>query len=388
MLRGEGKEVGVMGGDGIFKRHITRRQFVAGSVVTAAAAVSFGMGACDPALLRRIQQTKDGVSPHHRVFVWQFASDGALDDIASALQGKNIGVVIKSHDGVDWMSTYDHAPDAITGAARLRNVGLYFEDRGIPFHAWCVVKGVDPLREAQMAADVLAAGARSLTIDLEGYSGFWSGSPADAIAYGNELRRLNAFGRVDISIDARPWRLGDVPLREFVAFTDGIWPQLYWDTFNTSDNVNGYNGAGFPVPSGGITPEFLVESTQRILAPFEREILPAGQGAASDPGTWPRFAHRSWELGMPQLVVWRLGVTRHETIAYLAENPPGVEPQAPPPTPTPAATTRTATPTKTKTPTKTPTRTATRTPTPQAATATRTPTPLVPTATSSPIPTP
>jgi hypothetical protein len=238
-----------------------------------------------------------------------------------------------------------------------------------------------------MAADVLAAGARSLTIDLEGYSGFWLGSPADAVAYGNELRRINPFGRVDISIDARPWRLGDVPLHEFVGFTDGIWPQLYWDTFNTPGNVDGYNGSGFPVPPGGITPEFLLDATQRILAPFEREILPAGQGAASDPATWPRFAHRSWELGIPQLVVWRLGVTRRETIEYLAENPPGVEPQAPPPTPTATANTKTktATPTKTKTPTKTPTRTATRTGTPTSA---MTPTPLVSTATSSPIPTP
>lgn len=378
----EGKEVGAMGGHSIFGRTLTRRQFVAGSAA-AAAAVSLGLSECDPALLRRVEQAKNGINPHHRAFVWQFASDGALDDIAARLQGTNIGVVIKSHDGLDWMSTYDHAPDAITGAQRLKNVGLYFEDRGIPFHAWCVVKGTDPVREAQLAAEVLATGARSLTIDLEGYAGFWSGSPADAIAYGNELRRLNPFGRVDISIDARPWRLGDVPLREFVAFTDGIWPQLYWDTFNTSDNVNGYNQAGLPVGSGGITPEFLVESTQRILAPFEREILPAGQGAASDPATWPRFAHRSWELGMPQLVVWRLGVTRPETIAYLAANPPGVEPQAPPPTPTATTNrrTRTPTPTKTRTPTRTATPSKTPTPTSAPATATGTPTPLASTAT-------
>lgn len=381
-----------MGSHGIFDRRINRRQFVSGAAVTAAAAaVSLGVGECDPALIRKIQQNKDGVFPHHRAFVWQFASDGALDDVAAAVQGTGVGVTLKSHDGLDWMATYDHHPDAITGAQRLRNVGRYFEDRGIPFHAWCVVKGIDPEREAQMAAEVLAAGARSLTLDLEGYAGFWVGTPDDAVRYGTELRRLSPFGRVDISIDARPWRLGDVPLREFVAFTDGIWPQLYWDTFNTPGNVDGYNGSGFPVPPGGITPEFLLDAVRHSLAPFQREVIPAGQGAAADPATWPRFAHRAWELGMTQLAVWRLGVTRAETMQYLGANPPGVEPKAPPPTPTPTINnkTKTATPTKTKTATATktpsPTRTITGTPT---NTATRTSTPTSLAATFTPTPTP
>ena len=384
-----------MGGRGILDHQFSRRRFIAASSLTAGVALAgLGLGPCDPALIRRIQQNKNGVSPHHRAFVWQFVSDGSLNAIATQLQGKGIGVVLKTHDGLDWMSTYDHSPDAISGVDRLRNVARYFEDRGIPFHAWCVVKGADPEREAQMAADVLAAGARSLTLDLEGYSGFWIGSADDAIRFGNELRRLSPFGRVDISIDARPWRLHDVPVREFVAFSDGIWPQLYWDTFATPDNVDGFNAAGYPVPAAGITPEFLLDATQKLLAPFEREVLPVGQGAASEPGTWPRFAHRAWELGMTQLVDWRLGVTADETIRYLAENPPGVEPKAPPPTPTATVNSRTqtATPTKTKTatrtpsPTRTPATTATPTNTSLPATATRTPTVLP--ATATPMPTP
>jgi hypothetical protein len=387
MCEGTGKEVGAMGGHNTLDQAITRRRFLAASAATAgAAAVSLGIGQCDPLLIRRLQQNKNPQAPAHRIFVWQFSSDGALQDVASALAGKGLAVVLKSHDGLDWMATYDHSPDAITDATRLHNVAQYFEDRRIPFHAWCVVKGIDPEREAQMCADVLAAGARSLTIDLEGYSGFWQGSPDDATRFGSALRSLSPFGRVDISIDPRPWRLSDVPLNEFVALSDGIWPQLYWDTFNTPGNVDGYNAAGFPVPASGITPEFLLDATERILAPFERDVLPAGQGAASDPITWPRFAHRAWELKMTQIVLWRFGVARAETIQYLADNPPGVEPKAPPPTPTPTAGrgSRTPSPTKTRTATRTPspTRTMTGTPTPS-----RTPTPPLP-ATAAPTLTP
>jgi hypothetical protein len=350
-------------GGGILERNVNRRRFLGGSAATlaGAAAMSLGLGQCDPALIRRLKQNENPQAPHHTVWAWQFSADGALDVMASALAGKGLGVLIKSHDGLDWMSKYDHAPDAITDAQRLHNVAMYFEDRGIPCHAWCVPKGIDPEREAQMAADVLATGVRSLVLDLEGSSGFWVGTPDDATRYGQALRQLNPFGRVDVSIDPRPWRINLAPMAEVVPYIDAIWPQLYWDTFNTQANVDGYNGSGYPVPPGGITPEFLIDATARVLAPYERDIIPIGQAATSNPVSWQLFAHRAWEQRMPSISLWRLGVSRAETLQYLADNPPGVEPKAPPPTPTPPK--GTSTPTRTPTRTPKPTRTATRTPT-------------------------
>jgi cell division septation protein DedD len=277
------------------------------------------------------------------------------------------------------MSKYDHHGDAISSAGRASNVGRYLEDRGIPYHAWCVVKGIDPEREAEMCADILNGGARSVVIDLEGASGFWTGSAADAERFGTRLRSLSPYGRVDISVDARPWRVNLVPMVPFVSMSDAIWPQLYWETFNTSGNHDGYRNAGFTIPAEGITPEFLIDATAQILAPFERPIIPIGQGATATDG-WPRFAHRAWERGQYELSVWRLGVTANEIIGYLGANAPGTEPIAPPPTATPTSNkTATKTPSPTKTPrtptatrTASPTRTATRTPTPDPSTATAT----------------
>ncbi len=367
-----------MRSDSVLQRTLTRRRFIAASAVTAgAAAVTLGLGPCDPRLVRQIQQAKDAPAAHHTVWVWQFSADGALEAIASALQGKGIGVVLKTHDGIEWMSKYDTAPDAINGVDRVRRVASYFEDRGIPFHAWAVPKGVDPLREAQMAADVLAGGARSLVLDLEGSSGFWVGTPDDARAYGDELRRLTPYGRVDISIDPRPWRINLVPMTEFVAMSDGIWPQLYWDTFDTPGNVDGYTAAGYAPGGGRMTPEFLLETTQKVLRVYERDVIPVGQGATADPTTWARFAHHAWDLKMYSISDWRLGVTSTDTLRYLSENPPGQEPKAPPATPTPTVNktaTRTAPPTRTPQQTNTPTRTppATSTPVPATSTATKT----------------
>jgi hypothetical protein len=374
----------MMRSDSILERALTRRRFIAASAVTAgAAAISLGIGPCDPRLIRKAQQDKEAQAPLHTIWTWQFSADGTLAAIASALKDTGLGVVVKTHDGIEWMSKYDTAPDAITGVDRVRNVARYFEDRGIPFHAWAVPKGVDPPREAQMAADVLAAGPRSLVLDLEGSSGFWVGTPDDAQRYGDELRRLSPYGRVDISIDPRPWRINMVPMTQFVAMSDGIWPQLYWDTFDTPGNVEGYTSAGYPPPGGGITPEFLLEATQKVLKPYEREVIPVGQGAAADPVTWARFAHHAWDLGMPMISDWRFGVTAEATLKYLSDNPPGPEPKAPPPTPTPSPNkTPSATPTKTPKATKTPTRTPSASSTPMPATATSTPVPASSTATA------
>jgi len=359
---------------GILDHGMSRRRFLQAAAVTAgAAALTLANTQCDPALIRRIQQQKTAMPHRHRAWVWQFASDGRPEQIAANLAANDIAVLLKTHDGIEWMSTYDHSPSAISGPAKVEAVAKLFERAGVPFHAWSVIKGIDPVQEAQMAADVLSAGARSLTLDLEGSSGFWLGSRDDALRFGDELRRRTPFGRVDISIDPRPWRINLVPMDEFVAITDGIWPQLYWDTFDTPGNIDGYHGSGYPTGVNGMTPEFLIDVTAQILAPYQREVIPVGQGAASDPATWPRFAHAAWAADMPQVSIWRYGVTPYETLVYFGDNPPGKEPKAPPATPTPSPT-RTHTPSPTRTVRAT--RTPSVTPTPSAtATATGTPTP-------------
>jgi hypothetical protein len=374
-------------GNGILDKGWSRRKFIAASAVTAGAA-AFSLGAqCDPALIRKLQQEKNPRPPHHKVWVWQFSTDSEPDQIAANLGANGLGIVMKTHDGLDWMSRYDRSSNAVDGPRQVEKLANLFENRGVPFHAWSVIKGIDPAREAQMVADVLNAGARSLVLDLEAGAGFWAGTRDSALQFGDHLRRLTPFGRVDISIDARPWRMHLVPMPEFVAMSDGIWPQLYWDTFNSSGNFDGYRNAGYPTGSGGMSPEFLLDTTWSLLANYNREVIPVGQGAAVDPNTWARFTRRAWELGQGSVSVWRYGVTRYETLAYLGENPAGHAPQPPKPTPRASATTqgtatRTHTPSKTARPTRTHTPTRTRTMTP---TRTGTPTPTSVPVTNTPL---
>ena len=74
-----------------------------------------------------------------------------------------------------------------------------------------------------------------------------------------------------------------LPIKEFASFSDEILPQSYWRTFNTSANYEKFAQAGYPVPAEGITPEFLITVTNKVLAPYGLPIRHVGQGASPTP---------------------------------------------------------------------------------------------------------
>lgn len=267
---------------------------------------------------------------HHLVWVWQFSTDGEPDVVGARLRDHGLGIIHKTHDGVSWMSRYDKSSYAVDGPRQIEVLARYFEDAGVPFHAWCVVHGTDPKREAEMAAEALNAGARSLYLDIEPYAGFWRGSPADAVQYGEELRRLAPDAKVVLSIDPRPWAVEKTPMAEFVSFCNAIAPQNYWRTFDTSGNVRRFTESGFKPPEQGITPEFLQTVADSVLTPFGLPILEVGQGDTQDGGEWQRYIDGAFERGADYVTVWRYGTTREPVFTTLRDKPAKQPPVAPP----------------------------------------------------------
>lgn len=294
--------------------------------LAAASYVALGNVGCDPAVIRRVRQSESRTSPRHSVWIWQFSIDGAAGDMAAVLAAHHLAAVVKTHDGTEWMASYDHVDGAIAGPEDVARVAAVFENAGVPFHAWSVVKGIDPAREAEMAAQVLDAGARSITLDLEPGEGFWAGTGEGALAFGAALRARHEFARVDVSIDPRPWKMLEVPLGEFATFCDGIRPQLYWDLFDDIHHANAYSLMGHTPEARGITPEFLVSATRELLAPFDRWVIPIGAGDPLYADAWPRFMRAAWEHQMPEVSVWRYGTTSADVLNALAEYPPMSEP--------------------------------------------------------------
>ncbi|MBI2911447.1 MAG: LysM peptidoglycan-binding domain-containing protein [Chloroflexi bacterium] len=260
----------------------------------------------------------------HMAWVWHFGDDdgdGTPEALRAKLAAHRMSVAVKTHDGTEWMSRYDRTPHSVTGPPRIAQLARFFEEGGVPFHAWCVVKGRQPIREAAMAAAALSAGARSIIIDLEPYDLFWTGTRADALAFGRELRRLHPRGWIQTSIDPRPWNLDPCPMAEFATFSDVLVPQLYWDLFNTRSNHRLFAEYGFPLGPEGVTPAFLLDMTARLLGKYKLPIHPAGQGDVRDVGAWRDFIRGALSRGMEAVSVWRADNTPTEVYRSLVDNP-------------------------------------------------------------------
>ena len=317
-------------------RRIPRRRFLAGLAGTAAALALHPAGVLArrglPSPAPRTAPARANVNNPaldgqltHLAWVWQFRHDGDREEIRDVLALHGLGIALKTHDGTTWMSAYDSSPHTVSGPESISELTGFFESGGVPFHAWYNAHGVDPVTEAQMASDVLGAGARSLFIDLEAHRGFWRGTPESAVTLGAELRRLRPNSWLSTSIDPRPWEIGRIPLTEFAAFTDEIAPQVYWSDFRTSANLNRFRREGFdPGPLGveGITPGFVLAAAVERLEPFGLPIHPIGDGSVEAADGWTEFLDESFAIESQSVSVWRLGNVEPGILQLLKETPP------------------------------------------------------------------
>ncbi len=261
----------------------------------------------------------------HMAWVWQFSTDGKPEVIREKLAAHGLGIALKTHDGVTWMSKYDTSPASVSGPKRIAELAEFFEAGGVPFHAWAVVHGSEPAREATMAADVLRAGARSIALDLESYRGFWTGTPAGARLYGDVLRAAQPDKGVITTIDARPWEMDRIPLKEFSGFSDAIAPQVYWSDFSTPANITKYWIAGEIPGSEGVTARFALDVAAKRIHALGLPIHPIGPGLVTDSSAWTSFIERSFLHEAHSLSTWRFGTTNPAVFAILRDNPPRVD---------------------------------------------------------------
>jgi len=243
------------------------------------------------------------------VWVWKFSADGSPEVIREDLAANALGMLLKTNDGTSWMTRFDATEHAVTGPGQVEKLARFYEDAGVPFHAWFVAQGLDPIYEARMASDVLSAGARSIYIDLEPAEGafYWQGTPYDALVFGEELRRLSPNAIVTVAPDARPWQMPKVPILEYLSFSNRVAPQSYWATFNSPTNLRYLGEHGFNVGPEGFTPELVVEVARATFGFAGLPIDPIGQGA-SPPDHWQRFMSASAASNMGPVSLWRYGV--------------------------------------------------------------------------------
>jgi len=312
-----------VGGGGLAALALLKTPGLGGSTASAASATAAPAAA--------------GVAPGPLAWVWRFKEDGSPEAIRSLLAEHGVGVLLKVFDGTSWMARYDQSsPMPMRGPESVRAAADFFESAGVPFHAWCVVNGHDPITEARMASQVLDAGARTITFDLELPEGtnYWQAGPAEARILGEEMRRLQPNAYLSVAPDARPWQVESLPMAEFAAFCNDICPQTYWHIFDTPANHRLLARHGFPVGPDGVTPELILDATMASLGRHGKPVRPIGQGN-SNAGWWQRFADHANRLGMSNLSTWRFGNTAADVWPVLSSTNSALQVSAPVPEPEP-----------------------------------------------------
>ena len=182
--------------------------------------------------------------PKHLVWVWQWNADAEPQVVAPKLRDNGLAVAMKTHDGLEWMSKYDKSKYAVSGPAQVATLARYFEDAGVPFHAWAVVKNEDKMRKRAWPWR-LQSGRPQLILDVEpGTASGWA-PPGRALAYGRSSSAWpqskishNRRAAVDAQAAAERIRLvlGRDPAAELRAHVQ------------YSANYEKFAQAGYPVP--------------------------------------------------------------------------------------------------------------------------------------------
>ncbi len=233
--------------------------------------------------------------------VWQFNRDypGAEpNDLNLPIKT----VYIKTHDGTDWMSTYDPNPNAVSGPDQLRNLISSYSFQGIDVAAWFVPYGADIEGQVQRAKEVIDTGVKGLYADVEPFSGFCNQSCGLlAEQFWKRLRAERPNALLGVTYDPRTQWQEPAALSAWLSVADVAAPDCYWESF-AGQGVWGDPGACL----------LQAHADLKALTPGRNvEFAPMLQGDTSGPRM--RVAlDTALSLGAERVSLWRRGVVPAE----------------------------------------------------------------------------
>ncbi len=264
------------------------RLLVALVAVVLAAVLSTGPSSADP-------------PPEVEPIIWQLNRDYPEGSPADADLSIST-VYIKTHDGSDWMSTYDQHPLAVSGPQSIQTLINIYGEQGIDVAAWFVPKGTDYETQVAMALQVIDAGVTALYADLEPFAGFcYKDCAALATNFWSRVRQERPSARLGVIYDPRPWWWEQSATSLWFGNADVALPMCYWET---------YAGQGaFGDPAGCVTQ---AKADLAKLSPGRSlEYLPILQGD-STPERVELALDAAIRSGALKASLWRRGVVSND----------------------------------------------------------------------------
>lgn len=176
-----------------------------------------------------------------KIGIWQWKGDVIAEDSVEGIVRtiKNWAPVItqvwvKTTDGTNWQGEFDTDRNlAIDNVASVDKWVRILEANGMEFHAWAVVKGEDVVAEADRIIEVCnRPGVRSMVLDVEPFSGFWTVGPDPIRPLMTRIRRgVGGRFHIGMAVDPRPQHKPRIYPDEWRPFINSVHLQVYWNTF-------------------------------------------------------------------------------------------------------------------------------------------------------------
>ncbi len=179
-----------------------------------------------------------------KIAIWHWKgnsiSEETIEDVVRTIKQWSPNVTqlwVKTSDGENWMGEFDTDRDlAIDSVASVDKWVRVLSANGMEFHAWAVVKGQDIVAEADRIIEVCnRPGVKSMVLDVEPYSGFWTVGKDPIRPLMTRIRRgVGGRFHIGMAVDPRPQHKAAIFPEEWRPFVNSVHLQLYWETFQRS----------------------------------------------------------------------------------------------------------------------------------------------------------
>lgn len=235
-------------------------------------------------------------------FVWQLTKDYP-EDTPSDTELPISRVLVKTHDGTDWMSTYDEHPNAISGPGALQTIKNVYSAQGIEVVAWFVPKTNDVATQLAMARAVIDTGVTALYADVEPFAGFCTPNCEYlAETFWKQLRQQRPNATLGVIYDPREQWIEAEAAPQWLKYADVALPMCYWESF--------YGQGAWADPAGCVIQGYYGLRAMADIDDMAYE--PALQGDAT-PARFTKALDAALDLGSERVTVWRRATVKPET---------------------------------------------------------------------------
>ncbi len=191
-------------------------------------------------------------TPFDRRILWvhwkgDVVAEQSIGELADSIRRDTpnvAGVLVKSNDGENWQGRFDGKPSlAINGPEDITRWVTELGQRGLEVHLWCVVRGLDIIRESEVIVRACSvSGVRSMLLDVEDGPDYFGGrTAADARNLITRIRAgLPAGFHLGLNYDARGSHPARIHFNEWLPHVNSLHPMVYHWLFS--------GGAGGPEP--------------------------------------------------------------------------------------------------------------------------------------------